>query len=139
MTTASERLWKVMALLGAALLGGCSSNELTVAVTAPAEANGGRPFYAVVRAVDQGTHFTDTYESIAAKVFANPADPSVLGAEVIYPGKESELVVPRPEGTPVGIYFLFTSPGERWKVLKPQPLGDTVQVELGPAGVVATD
>lgn len=136
MTTASRRLRTGLIALGAALLGGCSSSELSVAVTSLGETNGGRPFYAVVRSVDQGTHFTDTYESIAGKVFANPADPSVLGAEVIYPGVDAKLVVPRPEGASVGIYFLFTTPGERWKVHKAQPLTSSVEVELGPAGVV---
>ena len=44
--------------LGAALLvaaAGCSSNKMKIEVTSTAETNEGRPFYAVVRQVEQAT------------------------------------------------------------------------------------
>lgn len=122
------------------LLIGCSSSpKMTVAVKTNADTNKGKPFYAVVRSVEQGTYVTDSYEAIAAKVFANPPDPSVLRAEIIYPGSKNEIAVPKTEALPLGVYFLFTSPGERWKVLKPQPLPSTLEIELGANSVSGND
>lgn len=120
-------------------LAGCGSTGTSVVVTSQEVTNGGRPFYAVVRSVEQATHLTDTYESIAAKVFANPADPSVLAAQVIYPGVEATVEVQPSETLPLGVYFLFTEPGERWKVLQPKPLPSSMQIDLGVSDVVSNE
>ncbi|MEZ0227889.1 MAG: hypothetical protein ACAI25_04640 [Planctomycetota bacterium] len=122
--------------LGAALgglllaLAGCSSNKLTIEVSSTPETNEGRPFYAVVRQVEQATYVTDGYDIIAAKVFKNPPDPSVLRSEVIYPGRTLELVVQKPETVPIAVYFLFSHPGERWKMSRVQPLPSSLSIEL---------
>jgi hypothetical protein len=134
MPASSLRRLVVALVVGVGLLGGCSSTEMTLGITAKGDVNGGRPFYAVVRAVDQGTHVTDTYESIAGKVFANPPDPTVIKTAVIYPGVEQQLKFKKPEGLPVGVYFLFTSPSDKWKILRPQPLASAT-IELGANGV----
>lgn len=115
-----------IALVGA----GCSSTTMRVYVDSTADTNGGLPFYAVIRAVDQAAYVTDTYEAVAGKVFVNPADPSVLRTEVIYPGIEREIEIKKPENLPIGIYFLFTKPGEKWKTAVRQPLPSTVEIEL---------
>jgi hypothetical protein len=135
--------------LAALVLCGCSSTssspadaifvETTLVFTSKKETNGGRPFYSVVRSVDQATHLTDTYEAIAAKIFARPADSSVLLAKVIYPGIETEMTVDCPGALQLGVYFLFTEPGERWKMLKVQPLPSSVEIDLGTNDIVTID
>ena len=118
------------ALVAAAVLAGCSSNKLKIEVSSSAETNEGRPFYTVIRQVEQATYVTDSYEAVAAKVFANPPDPSVLRSEVIYPGQTAELTVTKPEVLPIAVYFLFSQPGERWKMSKVQPLPSSIDIEL---------
>ncbi len=125
-----SRSWT--SVLGALLLvlAGCSSNKIKIEVSSTAETNEGRPFYVVVRQVEQATYVTDGYDVIAGKVYANPPDSSVLRSEVIYPGKTLELNVAKPETVPIAVYFLFTHPGERWKMSKVQPLPSSISVEL---------
>lgn len=129
-------LLAALPLAAVLLLGGCSSTKMKVEVTSTSDTNGGRPFYAVFRSVDPGTYVTDSYEAIAGKVFA--PDPTVLRTEVVYPGVKGEIAVPKSEALPVGIYFLFTTPGEKWKILRQQPLPSSIQVELGKNDVSST-
>jgi len=118
--------------LAASLLGaGCSSTRVSVKVESKPEANGGAPFYMVVRAVEQASFVTESYESVAAKMLASPADPTVLKAEVVYPGDAKEVVVEKPKDQGLGVYFLFTKPGERWKTARNAPLPDDISVVLG--------
>ncbi|MBL4850468.1 MAG: hypothetical protein JKY65_33540 [Planctomycetes bacterium] len=130
----SSALFVLAALLGS----GCSSSsapdltvELTIEVTSKEETNAGRPFYAVIRAVEEATYITDSYEGIADRIFANPRDPSILRAEVIYPGVPVEWTVHQPEALSVGVYFLFTDPGDGWKIIRSAPLPKAIEVELG--------
>ena len=132
-------LWGVIIGFAGLTLGGCASSGTSLTVTSKEETNGGRPFYAVVRSVDEATHLTDTYEAIAAKVFANPADASVLATQVIYPGVEATVSVEPSETLSLGVYFLFTNPGEHWKVLKHQPLPSSLEIDLGVSDVASID
>ena len=57
--------------LVAAVLAGCgSSSTLTVRIDPSADANAGQPFYVVVRSTEQAEYVTESYESVAARVFA---------------------------------------------------------------------
>jgi hypothetical protein len=127
-----NRSRRSLAALGGVLLAlaGCSSNKLKIEVNSTIETNEGRPFYAVVRQVEQATYVTDGYDIVAAKVFVNPPDPSVLRSEVVYPGKTLELTVPKSETAPIAVYFLFSRPGERWKMSRVQPLPSSLTIEL---------
>ena len=73
---------------------------------------------------------TDSYDTVASKVFANPPDPSVLRSEVVYPGTTLDLTVVKPEMLPIAVYFLFTNPGERWKMSQVQPLPSSMDIGL---------
>ena len=125
----------VVALVG----GGCASEKMTLDVTSTPETNGGRPFYAVVRACDQATFVTDNYDVIAEKLFANPADPSFLRSEVIYPGVESKITVKKPDTLPVAVYFLFTTPSDKWKVTRAQPLPSSLSLDLDRSEIKTAD
>src|SRR5277367_6483286 len=101
--------------------GGCSSTKCDVVVESTPDTNNGKPFYAVVRNVEQATFVVDTYETVSGLVFAEPPDKTVLSSTVIYPGLKAKLTFTKPEAVPIGVYFLFTQPGERWKVSKAPP------------------
>lgn len=108
---------------------GCGSSALTIYVESEPTVNSGRPFYMLVRAVEQKDYVSEDYQTVAGRVFAT-ADKNMLKTEVVLPGREMEVSVAREETLPVAIYFLFTTPGERWKVLLEQPLPDSVEFTL---------
>jgi hypothetical protein len=118
-------------LVASLFVQGCSSNKMTIDIESTPETNAGRPFYAVIRAAEEATFVTDSYEAIAGKVFANPPDPTVLKAEVVYPGIPAKVTFTKPDTLPLAVYFLFNSPGERWKISKPLPLPSSVEIDLG--------
>ncbi len=126
----ASSLGSAAVVLLAFFLGGCSSNTISVVIESSSETNARAPFYVVFRSVEQATYLTDTYDPIAAKVFANPPDPTVIRSEVIYPGFRLKLKVPKHDTTSLAIYFLFTNPGGRWKTSREQPLSSSVDIEL---------
>ncbi len=114
-----------------ALLAGCGSDRFTVKIDAKPDANAGQPFYVVVRSTEQAEYVTESYESVAARVFATPPDASVLKSEVVYPGETRKLAFDKPaKADTLGIYFLFTKPGEKWKTARAAPLPSSVDVEI---------
>jgi hypothetical protein len=119
-----------LAIAALGLASGCGGAKMSVKVDAKPDANGGQPFYMVVRQAEEAQYVTEDYGVIASKVFATPADPSVIKSEVIYPGATKSLSFEKPKDKPVAIYFLFTKPGDRWKTARPQPLPSSVDIEL---------
>lgn len=146
-TALVARFATALCLLAATFGVGCSSSsagaeptvEVTLEITSKEETNGGRPFYAVVRAVEQATYITDSYEGIAERIFANPRDKSILRAEVVYPGVASEWTVQQPEALSLGVYFLFTEPGDSWKIIRSAPLPSAIEVKLDVNDVSAVE
>ena len=126
----SFRLAAALAGLLVAGLTGCASDTVRLRVQSTSQTNAGLPFYVVVRSADSGEFLTQSYDGIAASVFATPKDKSLLHAEVVYPGMEKEIEIAKPEAQPLGIYFMFTKPGERWKTSRAQPLPSSVDIEL---------
>ncbi len=124
------RLRALALAVALAVAAGCSSTKTTIEVESTQETNGGRPFYVVVRAIDQAVFVTDGYDVVAQKVFQQPPDKSVLRSEVVYPGKTLEFKVDKPEVTPLAVYFLFNSPGDKWKTSYSQPVPSSVGIEL---------
>lgn len=116
----------LLALTGA----GCSSDTVNVRIESTEKTNGGLPFYVVFRTVEGAAFVTESYDAVAKKVFANPKDQSVLRAEVVYPGVEREIAVEKPVALPLGVYFLFTKPGERWKTQRSLPVPSSMDIEL---------
>lgn len=85
-------------------------------VRAAEDANGGRPFHVIVRAVTRETFVEDDYAEVAKLVVA--PDESVVGDVVVFPGEGYALdleFAEAPEG--VGVYGLFTgAKGDSWKI-----------------------
>lgn len=118
-----------------ALLCGCGGpSAMTIKVTAPENANGGRPVYMLVRTVDDATFAADSYGGVAPKVVA--PDSTVLKYQVIYPRSTPVIEVVQPEKGEVGVYFFFTNPTAEWKTLLKRPFAKKTEIALGQDQIV---
>jgi hypothetical protein len=125
-------------LLSAAILSayGCAGQnpttetQITLNVHSVSKANDGQLFYMVVRDINQKQFLTDTYQSVAGMVFADPQDSSVLSAQAIFPGHDQTLTVSQPAKNQLAVYFLFTNPGDHWKKMVSQPLGADYEIKI---------
>ena len=79
---------------------------------------------------------TDSYRKITSLVYPNATDPSVLSVLLIWPGRELRVRLDVPKAKAVGIYCLFTAPGDPWKLLLTQPLAKELRAVLEPATLV---
>lgn len=126
-----SRLVRAMALLGAcAALVGCGGGpkQVKVTVSAAANANGKRPFYVLVRTVDEKTYLEEPYQAVAGRVMTR--DDSVLDATMIFPGAPKTIEIEKPEKGSVGIYFLLTRPEGPWKRLVIRPLPEELEFQV---------
>jgi hypothetical protein len=130
-------------LLGIAvcLFVACSSSEMTVIVESDPKVNDGRSLYVLARRVERSTWEAEreTPELIGRKVFANPADPTVIASKPLMPGSPFEMKVKKPEDVPVALYFFFTKESEKWTVFFEIPIPDDVEVILKGNAITATD
>jgi len=115
-----------------------SDPETTIAIEVDEKTNNGTPFYAVVRTVEEGSFLTESYQNVADAVFPQPQDPNMLLKQVIYPGKKDQLNIKNPPGKVLGLYFLFTEPGDHWKVMIRQPYPRRYSVALVNTEIVSS-
>lgn len=109
---------------------GCASST-RVYVKSTDQTNNGNTLYMMVRSTDSRGVATESYQDAAAKLFADPPDPSVIATQPIFPGNTATVTIPETEEKDVAIYFFFTNPGPSWRVPLRQPLPAEVYVELG--------
>lgn len=113
--------------------------QITFVIESTTATNNGQPFYVVIRSCNSGEFVTNSYESVAGSVFANPPDPNVLAFREILPGYEQKIMANMPETDAAGVYCLFTEPGDEWKTMLPQPLESKYEVTLGKNEIVKTE
>jgi hypothetical protein len=106
-----------------------SAPETVIVVLSGHKTNDARPFYVLVRNVDLKTYLAEPYAAVAAKVIT--PDESVLAAEVIFPGRRTELRLRLTEDATPSVYFLFTEPGSPWKTRIEQPVPGKIELALG--------
>ena len=87
--------------------------------------------YLMVRAVDGQTFISENYDAVSKRVFSYPADEDVLSKHVVFPGETMSVRLPPKETGDIGVYFMFTTPGQKWRFTLQQPLSDDVDVDLG--------
>ena len=114
---------------------GCSSRrppppQMKLHVQSDSATNDGQIFYMVVRAVGDKQFLTESYQTVAGMVFADPPDKTIVGSHVVLPGNIQELQVIQPEESPVAFYFLFTNPGDQWKKILDQPLALAYNISI---------
>lgn len=131
----------LLPLLFAAVLPACSSTPeppppLEFNATVQYQANGGRLFYILARSTSEKQFMLEGYPDIAAKAFADPPDPSVLGIFPVVPGEEQTFTIAQPAQGSIALYFLLTQPGPTWKQLLSLPLGEEYDIEVAADGLV---
>ncbi|TYT73918.1 hypothetical protein [Desulfobotulus mexicanus] len=113
--------------------------QMLLRIQAMPDANRGRIFYMLVRETTEKQYLTESYAEIAALVFSEPGDPSVLGVFSLVPGKKAEFRVAMPEQNPVAFYFLFTEPSEDWNHMMPLPLKPSYEILIQERSVTIDD
>jgi len=109
--------------------GGMGSN-VRLKFAADLNANNGKPFYIVIRKVTKTNFLVDSYNEVAGMVYSDPQDESLLAWQVMLPGQKKEIKVGKPDNLSIGIYGLFTTPGQNWKVMLNSPLESKYKVDL---------
>lgn len=113
----------------------CSSRrppppQMELHVESDKATNDGQLFYLVVRGVTDKQFISESYQTVASTVFADPPDKTVIGSHVVLPGLTQKFQVIQPEETPVAFYFMLTNPGEQWKKIVDQPLAKTYEIKI---------
>ncbi|GEM_PF-2251671 len=102
-------------------------------VNTTATTNKGVPFYIYVKEVEKGEFLRHEYQQIVHEAFTeNPK----IQPFVIFPGDNYEFTVAREQSEkPLGIYVLYTNPGDDWKMIAN---GSTrVTIELGDTEILS--
>jgi hypothetical protein len=122
---------KLLTLILILLCTGCVSGT-RIYVRSTDRSNDGNTLYAMLRSVDTKTiRSNEIYHDVAAKLFADPADASVVESRPIFPGNPVTFNVSEGDATNLVVYFLFTRPGQNWRLPLRSPLPSEVYVDLG--------
>ena len=114
----------------AALSMGCATTT-HVYVKSTQLTNDGNTLYMMARNVEGKTSVNEQYQDMAAKLFADPPDPSVLSSQPIFPGNTVDIVLSDADAKQVVLYFFFSHPQSNWRVPLPKPLPSEVYIDLG--------
>lgn len=117
-------------IVSAALTSGCAST-LRFSVTAEADTNKNTPVYLVVRSVDGQAFLAEHYNAVAEKVFQGIPDKSILERKIIFPGQTETIQIDIPAEGNLGVYILFSEPGENWRIPLQAPFPEEVLISLG--------
>lgn len=83
-------------------------------IEAAEDSNQGSALHVLIRSTTRTDYPRDEYDTIAATLELDD-DPQTLKWVVVMPGQTCDVLLGRPESTDLGIYFLFSHPGRRWK------------------------
>lgn len=95
-----------------------------------AETNGGTALHVLVRKTTKTDYPRQDYDDVA-KTLLLESDPNTLDWLVVTPASTREVVVARPTDAQVGVYFLFSAPGARWRHLVDDESIERVEFEVG--------
>lgn len=104
--------------------------QVTFSITPDESVNDQRPVYLVIRKVNKKNFLTENYDDIADIVYAEPPDESLLGWHILMPGQNEKILVTKPDTLSIGVYILFTQPGEKWKMLLEKPLESEYKITI---------
>lgn len=110
-------------------------------ITAATDTNHGGLMYAVVRKTDAAGFVAEDYDAIADGLFGEPRDRAVVRKAIVRPGQVTTLEADRDlkDGQVLGVYFLFSVPGECWQLAIQDPKITRVTSVLGVAGVASVE
>lgn len=111
-----------------------TATELTI--ESGQSTNAGKVFSMMVRSVPEKIAETksETYEE-AARMLGDPRDEAVVLAQPIFPGRTTRTRIEQGADKRLILYFLFTEPGDFWRVQIAGAPPAEVRVELGENGV----
>lgn len=117
-------------------LAGClptkNEDEVTFLIKTGKTTNQGTPLYVVIKETNMAQFLTQDYHQIAAQSFWKEEDTTTLVKKVLVPGTTSKISLPPPgKDKSLGVYFLFTQPGESWKYILNKPKAEKVKILLG--------
>ena len=112
------------------LFSGCAST-IRFSITADDQTNKTTPVYVVVRSVDGQTFLAEHYNAVAEKVFQNEPDETILERTIIFPNQTEVIQIEQPETGNLGVYVLFSEPGENWRIPLQAPFPQEVLISLG--------
>jgi predicted component of type VI protein secretion system len=114
---------------------------LLLEIAAGKATNQGGPLYVAVRKCDGAGFLAEDYDAIAESLFRSPRDPALLRKAIVHPGEVVRLEVPRElsDGEVLGVYFLFSAPGDRWRLSMDDPRTQAVSVVLGAWGIESVE
>jgi azurin len=119
------------AVVALAALAGCAT-QTKITVHSSPQTNDGNTMYMAVRAWDGKPTSGERYQEMAAKLFNEPPDPSIIATQPILPGTEKmSVTIDEALAKEVVIYFFFTDPGPGWQVPLRKPLPAEVEIDLG--------
>lgn len=116
---------QVAVLLVAASLSACGASvqpvrepqtapPIDVRIEASSDVNQGSVLHVLIRKTNDVDYPRAQYDDIAATL-GLLSDPETVAWLVVVPGKDIDVSVARPEQGGLGVYFLFSEPGPRWK------------------------
>jgi len=94
------------------------------------DTNGGTALHVLVRKTNKIDYPRQDYDDVAKSLLLE-SDPNTLEWVVVTPDATREIVVARPVDGQVGVYFLFSDPGARWRHLVDDDEVEYVQFEVG--------
>ncbi|MEN6318099.1 MAG: hypothetical protein ABFD82_05030 [Syntrophaceae bacterium] len=103
---------------------------ITFTINPDSSTNDERPVYVVIRKADIKNFLAEDYDAIVDMVQAEPQDESILAWRVILPGQMEKIEVIKPDKSSLGVYVLFTSPGEKWKMMLEKPLESEYKINI---------
>ncbi len=136
MKTYFKRLRTPLIALALTCLAGCfqtkNENEVTFLIKTTKDTNQGTPLYVVLKETNMAEFLTQDYHEIAAQSFWKEEDAAGAVKMVLVPGSTNKIILPAPgKDKSVGVYFLFTNPGESWKYILDKPKAEKVKILLG--------
>ena len=114
---------------------------LHLEITAGKDTNHGGPLYVVVRKIDRAGFLAEDYDAIADGLFREPRDPAVVRKAIVRPGEVATLDADRDlaDGEILGVYFLFSVPGNDWRLAVGNPRVRRIAIVLGASGITSAE
>ena len=86
----------------------------------------------IVKETTMAEYLIDDYHEVANQSFWKESEEKNLTKKVIVPGKTNKIVIDvQNKEKLMGLYFIFSNPGECWKYIIDQPQSKKVKVLLG--------
>jgi len=91
------------------------SNVATIKIESSRCVNNGAPLHVMIKAIDFPTFISDDYDKIVQSVIHHPEGACSFHLCTVLPGQDRLVQIDTTDVTSLGVYCLFTNPGDNWK------------------------